>query len=193
MLITCALLSLLCGLLNLLFHFSTWSDAQITYFIQTESNNSQSLPLNPSIRCRFIPDSGRRLYLYSFVSLLSVLYSVSHAIHLNLLLMPLGWGDGFFFFFPKIRFQRDVWGTYTRDGLCTSFSLFFKFPFAFGLHLSFSFTFSALKICLDHGPRIYSSHVVHLWAFCFYFPELIEIVFVVWNSVVFSLCRVGSI
>lgn len=96
MLITCALLSFLCGLLNLLFHFSTWSGAQITYFIPTESNNSQSLPLSSSFRSCFIRDSGRCLYLYSFVSLLSILYSDPHAIHFNLLLMPLG--DGFFFF-----------------------------------------------------------------------------------------------
>jgi len=52
-------------------------------------------PPSPSFHCHFIPHSGRCLYLYSFVSLLSVLYSVPHAIHSNLLLMPLG--DGFFF------------------------------------------------------------------------------------------------
>lgn len=52
-------------------------------------------PPSPSFHCHFIPHSGRCLYLYSFVSLLSILYSVPHAIHFNLLLMPLG--DGFFF------------------------------------------------------------------------------------------------
>jgi hypothetical protein len=86
--------------------------------------------------------SLRTLPVSLFVRIIIVCSVFSSTCHsLQPAFNALGWNG---VLFPKIRFQRDVWGTYTRDALCTPFSLLFKFPFAFGLHLSFSFTSSVL-------------------------------------------------